>query len=419
MSESLKLERRQAAFANSARDLSRATRAVMAQFFVNGASFAAWGVQIPEIKTRFGISDFVLSFAMLAVAGGAIVAMGPVGRWATRAGSARALAISGVVYAVATGLIPFMPSYAALLPLLIVLGIGMGGFDVTMNVQAAAVEGRSHKPIMSTLHGMFSLGGMVGAGVGGAIALGGLPSWAHVAGTALVTLLAIALGRRYLIDDTPGAQAVREAHGRPDAKRKPGSGGRRAGSMPARRSTARVALWILGFFAFLGLICEGAMYDWASVYLRDVAGAAAQLAGYGYAAFSTGMACGRFAADPLRRRIGDGRTLAISGWLGFAGIALAVGMPWPLWTLLGFFVMGLGVANLMPFFFLAGARLPGMSAAQGVAAIARCAYAGMLLGPAIIGAITHQAGLQAALGAVALIMGAIAAVGTRQVRRFA
>jgi predicted MFS family arabinose efflux permease len=184
-----------------------------------------------------------------------------------------------------------------------------------------------------------------------------------------------------------------------------------------RSGRAPAALWVLGFFAFLGLICEGAMYDWASVYLRDVAHAAPQLASYGYAAFSTGMACGRFAADPLRRRVGDGRTLSVGTWLGFAGIALAVCIPEPSWTLAGFLLMGLGVANLMPFFFLAGARLPGMSPAQGVAAIARCAYAGMLLGPAIIGGITRHAGLQAALGAVAVIMGLIASVGIRQARR--
>ncbi len=128
------------------------------------------------------------------------------------------------------------------------------------------------------------------------------------------------------------------------------------GASVARRH-ASAALWVLGFFAFLGLICEGAMYDWASVYLRGVAHAAPQLASYGYAAFSTGMACGRFAADPLRRRIGDGRTLAGSAWMGFAGITLAVCLPEPAWTLAGLLLMGLGVANLMPFFFLAGAHL--------------------------------------------------------------
>ncbi|WP_232464704.1 MFS transporter [Bordetella genomosp. 8] len=371
------------------------TRAVMAQFFVAGMAFACWGVQIPDIKSRFGLSDFVLSFAMLTVAGGAIIAMGTIGRWATRVGSARAMVVSGVVYAVATASIPWMPNFEILLALLLVLGMATAGYDVTVNVQAAAVETRGGRPIMSTLHGMFSLGGMIGAGLGGLAALGDLPAWVYPAGIGVATLGAIAWGRPYLLADAATEDEAR------------GTGSRR---IPA-------ALWILGFFAFLGLICEGAMYDWASVYLRDVARAAPQLASYGYAAFSTGMACGRFAADPLRRRIGDGATLTISTWMGFAGIALAVALPQPAWTVAGFILMGLGVANLMPLFFLAGARLPGTTPAEGVAAIARCAYTGMLLGPAIIGAITHHADLRVALGAVAIIMGLIASVGIRQVLR--
>lgn len=379
----------------AAAGMRAATRSVMAQFFVNGAAFAAWGVQIPDIKSRFALSDFVLSFAMLTVACGAIVAMGPIARWATRVGSARALTISGIVYALATGLIPWMPDFEVLLGLLLVLGMAMGGFDVAMNVQAAAVEERGARPIMSTLHGMFSLGGMVGAGLGGLAALAGLPTWLYAAGVAALALAAIAFGTPHLLADAPTAGEA----------------------PPARRGRGSAMLWILGLFAFLGLICEGAMYDWASVYLRDVAQAAPQLASYGYAAFSTGMACGRFAADPLRRRFGDGATLSASAWLGFAGIALAVCLPQPSWTLAGFLVMGLGVANLMPLFFLAAARLPGMSPAEGIAAIARCAYVGMLLGPAIIGGITHRADLRAGLAVVAAIMGLIAAVGIRQVRR--
>jgi predicted MFS family arabinose efflux permease len=394
MSDSLK-PRDAHADIRDAVSMRKTARAVMAQFFVNGAAFAAWGVQIPDIKTRFGLSDFVLSFAMLVVAGGAILAMGTVGRWAARVGSARALAVSGVIYAVATGLIPLMPSFPALLALLAVLGMAMAGFDVTMNVQAAGVETRGGRPIMSTLHGMFSVGGMAGAALGGLAAWAGLPPWLYPAAIALAALAAIFAGAPYLLAD---AQAKNETRSR-------------------QRGAASAAVWVLGFFAFLGLICEGAMYDWASVYLRDVAHAAPQLARYGYAAFSAGMACGRFAADPLRRRFGGGALLSVSVWTGFFGIALAVSLPGEIPTTAGFLLMGLGVANLMPFFFLAGARLPGMSPAQGVAAVARCAYAGMLLGPALIGGIAHHAGLQAALGAVAVIMGLIAAVGVRQVRR--
>ena len=111
--------------------LARATRGSMALFFVNGATFATWGVHIPTIKARFGLTDAMLSLAMLAVAGGALLAMGPVGRWVTRVGSARAATASGLVFALATVAILAMPSFWWLLPALFfaaVVQIGLAGY---------------------------------------------------------------------------------------------------------------------------------------------------------------------------------------------------------------------------------------------------------------------------------------------------
>lgn len=139
-----------AAAAPSARSVVRATRGTMALFFVNGATFATWGVHIPTIKARFGLSDAMLSIAMLAVAGGAILAMGPVGRWVARVGSARASMLSGLAYAVATVAILAMPSYVLLLPALLLFGMCNAGFDVGMNAQAATVEASRTRPVMSS-----------------------------------------------------------------------------------------------------------------------------------------------------------------------------------------------------------------------------------------------------------------------------
>ncbi len=125
--------------------VARATWGTMALFFVNGATFATWGVHIPTIKARFGLSDAMLSFAMLAVAGGAIAAMGPVGRWVARVGSARASMASGLAYALATVMILAMPDFRLLLPALAVFGMANAAFDVGMNAQAATVEAcRTH-----------------------------------------------------------------------------------------------------------------------------------------------------------------------------------------------------------------------------------------------------------------------------------
>ncbi len=374
----------------------RATWATMAQFFVNGATFATWGVWIPVLKANFQISDAVLSLAMLAVSAGAILAMSGVGRWVGRAGSARVLALSGLAYSIMLVIIPLAPYFPLLLVILVLFGMGMAAFDVAMNVQAATVEARLGKPVMSTLHGMFSLGGMAGAGLGGLLMGAGVPLWIHGVAIALMTAIAALLATSYLLTDA-------QSHA-PE------------GHAAAGHGIPRV-LWILGIVAFLGLVCEGAMYDWAAVYMRDVAGAPTAQSGYGYATFATGMAVGRFSADLLRRRYSDERLMTVSAWLGCLGMTLAIIAPWPVTSLVGFTLMGLGVANLMPFFFLAGARLPGMSPAAGVAGVARFAYVGMLLGPPLIGGITHLSSLRVALALVALTMGWIALAGIRRVCR--
>jgi predicted MFS family arabinose efflux permease len=375
--------------------VARATRGTMALFFVNGATFATWGVHIPTIKARFGLSDAMLSIAMLAVAGGAIAAMGPVGRWVARVGSARASMASGLAYALATVTILAMPDFRLLLPALMAFGMANAAFDVGMNAQAATVEASRTRPVMSALHGMFSLGGMAGAAFGGLMLSLGVPPLVHAAMMAGLTA-AVALGT------APGLLA--------DHPVLPTAG--------HHRDHAVRALWLLGLLAFLGLIGEGAMYDWSSVYMRDVALAPADWISLGYAAFSGGMACGRFGGDRLRARWGEADTLTASAWLGFAGIVLALAMPVPAAALVGFSLMGLGAANMVPIFFVAASRLPGVAPAEAIARVARFAYLGLLLGPVLIGGVAHLASLRAGLAVVALTMGWIALAGARSARRY-
>ncbi|HZG21717.1 MAG TPA: MFS transporter [Herbaspirillum sp.] len=371
-----------------------ATRATMAQFFVNGATFATWGVLIPSVKERFALSDAVLSLAMLAVAGGALLTMGQSGKWIARVGSARALRQVGILYAATLLLIPLAPQFWMLVALLLVFGSAMAAFDVAMSVQAALVEGQRTRPIMSTLHAMFSIGGIAGAALG---ALPGLSPLAHAALVGAGTLaVALSIGPFAL----------------PDATHDETTG---AGGADGR---ARRMVLVLGGIAFLALVCEGGMYDWAAVYMRDVAQSPAAWVSYSYAAFSTGMAAGRLTGDRIRARIGGLRTLAWSGAAGAAGIALAAAWPVPLATMAGLLLAGLGIANLMPIFFLAAARVPGMAAAESIAAVARFAYVGMLLGPVFIGGVAEHLGLRVSFVGVSLVMVVAALFGGKAVRRF-
>ncbi len=364
----------------------------MALFFVNGATFATWGIHIPTVKARFGLSEASLSLAMFMVATGAILAMKFAGKWVARIGTRRASVQGGVAFGVMTALLMLMPSYPMLLAVLLLFGITNAGFDVAMNAQAATVEANHHKPIISSLHGMFSLGGMAGAALGGVMLELGVPPAVHCGAMALVVMATALCSGPFMLPDHVHAEGE-----------------------PAHPTTGRT-LFVLGVLAFLGLVGEGAMYDWTTVYMREIAQSPEAIASAGYAAFSGGMALARFGGDFARGRWGNMRVLGTSGVLATGGILLALLWPDPAAVLAGFALMGVGAANMVPIFFITASRLPGVPAAEGIAAVARFAYVGLLIGPVIIGLIAHRSDLRWGLSVVALTMALIAIMGPGAIR---
>lgn len=339
------------------------------------------------------MSEASLSLAMFMVAAGAIVAMKFAGSWAARIGTRRASVQAGVAFGVMTALIMLMPTYPTLLAVLLLFGITNAGFDVAMNAQAATVEANHHKPIISSLHGMFSLGGMAGAAAGGVLLELGVPPAVHCGGMALVTMATALCAGPFMLPDHVHAEGE-----------------------PAHPTTGRT-LFVLGLLAFFGLVGEGAMYDWTTVYMREIAQSPEAIASAGYAAFSGGMALARFGGDVARGHWGNMRVLRASGVLATAGILLALLWPAPAAVLAGFGLMGVGAANMVPIFFITASRLPGVPAAEGIAAVARFAYVGLLVGPVIIGLIAHGSDLRWGLSVVALTMALIAVAGPHAIRR--
>ncbi|VVE29656.1 MFS transporter [Pandoraea anhela] len=377
-----------------------ARAATMALLFCSGFLYATWGVHVPTVKAMFDLNDASLSVAMFAVAGGAIVTMSRMARWVGRAGSQRASLHSGIALALTSAFILSMPNYWALVGWLALYGAANATYDVAVNAQAATLEARYRKPIMASLHGCFSLGGMAGALVGGAwLAHHGSPQW-HIGMAALGCAVVIVVGARFMQPDMlPGEAPVANAQ---DVT---ASAGKRtpppALSEASRRQLHR-KLTGFGVLAFLGLVVEGAMYDWTAVYMREVVSAQGAWIGAGYAAFSVGMAAGRFGGDPVRARMGGARLLRVSSLLCVGGVLLALFWREPAAAVVGFALAGLGLSNVMPVMFAASgevARSAGMASAEAIAVMARLAYLGLLIGPVLIGAIAHGISLPVALGA--------------------
>jgi fucose permease len=163
----------------------------------------------------------------------------------------------------------------------------------------------------------------------------------------------------------------------------------------------------------MGLVAEGAMYDWSVLYLRQELGAPARIASLGYASFSGAMAAGRFGGDWVRARVAPATLLRWSGALGAAGMALALAVPHPLAALVGFALVGLGFANIVPVLFSAAGQLPGIAPAHGIAAVSSVGYFGMMAGPPLIGFIAEGRSLTAGLLVVIVFAALVTAFSRR------
>jgi predicted MFS family arabinose efflux permease len=359
-----------------------------AQFFSSGFIFATWGVHVPTVKAHYGIDEAQLGLAMLAAGAGAMFGLTSAGRWIGRHGARRMAAICGCIYALLLAGLIAMPGYFALLALLAVFGLVTSVFDVAINTEAAQLELEGGKPLMSGMHGMFSLGGMAGAASGSAALAAGLGAQAHLLWVAVAMVAAVAFASTRMLPPVAVAGDAAAGHG---------------------FRLPRGTLAVLGVLAALGLIAEGAIYDWSVLYMQQELHSPQQQAALAYASFSAAMAAARFGGDALRARFSPAALLLGSGLLAAAAMTLVLLTHLPWVALLGFAGVGVGFANVVPILFGASARVPGVEPASGIAAVSAVAYLGFMAGPAVIGLLARASSLTAALYVVVVFAVALAA----------
>jgi len=369
---------------------SLARRATAWVFFANGAAIGSWVPHIPEAKHALGLSDGLLGLALLGMAAGSLVGLPLSGVLTARFGSRRTTTAAILALLLATPLPLLAPSLAAFSVTLILLGIANGAVDVAMNTQAIAVEERVGRAIMSGFHGLFSAGGLAGAAAAGLAMQARIGPVAHLTASVALLLLVTLRAVRSLLPAVPAAAKT------------------------AIFRLPRGALLSLGVFALCSLLAEGAMGDWAAVYLREDLGTGAGYAALGFAGFSLAMAAGRFLGDRVVRRHGGRAVLYVGA--GVASTVLTTGLlagePWA--AVAGFSGVGLGLANAVPILFRAAGKISGIRHELAIAAVSTAGYCGFLAGPPVIGLIAEQLGLAAGLGLVALAL-AIVAVGSMSI----
>ncbi|RWQ17369.1 MFS transporter [Mesorhizobium sp.] len=341
--------------------------ALAAIFLANGFLTGSWAPQIPVFLTRLEISKFTLGLLILLFGVGAVVAMTWCGHLISRHGSRTVLrwfALCGSLGLMVVALAPNVPLAAAAM---IIFGGSIGGMDVAMNANAVVVERRLSRAVMSSSHGFWSLGGFAGGGLGGFA----IQHYGHLAHAAAVTVFAFAViavaVRHLLTEDSPQAAEHHKF------------------ALPANP-----LVYLVGLMALLAMISEGAVLDWAALYLRQELGADLAVAGLAYAGFSGVMAVTRFFGDGIRNRFGAVTTLRVSALVAAVGMLVAGLAPSPWLAIAAFAFCGFGIANMVPIIFSAGGNQEGMSSGTGMSVVTTIGYCGILVAPSAIGFVAEH-----------------------------
>ncbi len=366
--------------------------AVAAMFFVNGFIMGAWAPQIPLLLPRHHITEAVLGLLILGLGAGAVGAMLFAGKLIAALGSRRLVILFATLATPLLPLVVLAPTLWLVAPAMVLMGALIGSMDVSMNANAVEVERQLGRAIMSSSHGFWSLGGFAGGAVGG-LALARYGAVEQAVGVAVIAFVIVQIAARSLIGEAPAV-----AHA-------------------ARARTAifpRVpALYIVGAMALFAMIPEGAVLDWAALYVSKELGAGLAVSGLAYALNAGAMAGMRFLGDGVRNRYGAVATLRVSGLVGAAGILLAAVAPGPAVAIVGFALTGLGVANMVPILFSAAGNHPGMSAGAGLATVTMIGYCGILIAPSAIGFVAEHIGFRVTYGVLALLLLVVAGMAGR------
>ncbi|MGF1645731.1 MAG: MFS transporter [Kineosporiaceae bacterium] len=372
------------------RRLRRARTAVTVPFVVNGMVFASWISRVPALRDAFDLTGAQLGMLLLCLSAGAVAALPAAGPVVHRFGAARIVAAGSAVVAmglwgVGAGIL--LDAVALSGASLIVVGVGMGAWDVAMNVEGTEVERGIGRTILPRLHGWFSVGSVLGAGVGALAAWTGVPLAAQVLVAGPLGLVAVALAARWFFPQVPAARR---------AGARPSSGVGRAWREPR---TLLVGLLTLGF-AFT----EGSANDWLAVALVDGFDASEAVGAAGFAGFVAAMTVGRMVGGGLVERWGRVPVLRASALAAVAGLTLVLVGGDLVIALVGSVLWGLGAALGFPAGISAAADDPAMAAAR-VSVVSAIAYTAFLAGPPVVGPLSDAVGMPAALVVVVAALG--------------
>lgn len=344
--------------------------AVSLFFFTNGFQYASWVARLPEVQTLYGVSNTTLGTILLCSAAGAITSMPFAGVLTVRFGSRLITIATAIAFVLAIPLIPLLSNLWLIYGLFFLFGVFGGSEDVAMNGQAVYVERLYNKPILSSFHGIWSVGTALGAGLGALFAKFHIDLFIHFSIVSTLSVGLILWAAVHLIKDGPLSIKPVQATS--------------AANNPTFRLPTK-AILPLGIIAFCGMTAEGSIADWAAIYMHKTIGKDEAFSALAFGAFATAMTIGRLTGDHFTEKFGNRKQLIISSLLAIFGLGLALAFNNQWTVLIGFFITGLGLATIVPIVYSTAGNTEGVTPSVGIAMATTIGYTGFFVGPPVIG----------------------------------
>ncbi len=336
--------------------------AVATFFFVNGFLFANWTSRLPRVQQFFGVSNAELGSLLFVSAVGAVLAMPFVGWLTTRYGTHQITRISGLIFCALVPLLPITSIVWFASFIFFSIGFSVGSMDVSMNGQAVMLERLWKKSIMSSFHALFSIGMALGALSGALFVKIGVDLQEHFLVVGVLGFIADFIASFFLITEAPSHE---------------GGGGHFR--LPTK------AILPIGFIAFCGMTGEGAMADWSAIFMSTIVGASEAFSAIALGTFSAAMTLGRLFGDFFTMRLGKAKLLLLDATLALFGLMLLLSVVHPWVALSGFFLIGIGLATVVPIIYSTAGNVEGIRPSVGIAMATTIGYSGFFVGPPTIG----------------------------------
>jgi len=348
-------------------------------FFLCGINFASWATRIPDFKEKLQLNDSELGTILMGLPIGSLISLPLAGWLITKYESKWICLIAVVMYIFILPILGYSPHSIGLFIGLFLFGMAGDILNIAMNTQVVTLEKSMNKVIMSSFHALFSVGLMLGAFLGGIILKYQISSFLHLLMMGGLNLLSIPFFLKNLLPDQfKNSEGIIENNNKSFLNLGP-------------------HLFTLSFIAFCGMLCEGAMADWITLYFKESTFVKTFTSTIGFTSFALSMVIGRSMGDYITK------LFSIKNILTWNGVFISVGVSFTLMTtneyimIIGCLIAGIGISTIIPIIYSEAGRSKNISPSVAIAGVSTIAYVGFLVGPVFIGFLSDYYGLNKAL----------------------